>query len=58
MSDIEKAGILEGLKARGQPNGNSEIVEATTAPLKHVPEAKRSDLEADLDHSSRNAFSV
>ena len=46
MSDIEKVGNLEGLKAQGQPDGNSQIIEATSAPLKHVPEAKRSDLEA------------
>ena len=46
MSDIEKAGNLEGTKAQGQPTGDSEITDATTAPVKHVPEDKRSDLEA------------
>ena len=45
MSDIEKAGNLELLKPQGQPNGDLEIIEATTAPLEHVSEAKRSDLE-------------
>ena len=46
MSDIEKAENLEVLKAQGQPNGDLETIEATTAPLEHAPEAKRSDLEA------------